>query len=97
MVTDHGVFVPCHGTRTFTAGDQWWLPQLGRHGILRQEVSVFNFTCTRMQGRGLDFPLRPFSNWWQGTLNYVNSDTDFGIDADGDYLIFLSFSFRADR
>lgn len=81
MITDHGVFLPCHGTRTFTASGN------------RQEISIFNFTCTRLTGEGLDYPLRPFTDWWQGTLNYVNSPT-FTVYADGDYLIFLSFSFR---
>lgn len=74
--TDYGVFVPCRGTCTFPC-----LPG--------QQVSIINFTARGMQGRGLVYPLRDFTNWWQGTLNECTG-TEFTIEAEGEYLLFLN-------
>ena len=93
MVTDHGVFLPCQGTRTITDDDEWWLPLLHRTSILRQEISVFNHTSTTLSATGLDYPLRPFRALWEGTLNYVSAPR-FTITADGGFLLYLSYSFR---
>ena len=77
MYTDYGIFIPCRDTQTFPC-------QPG------QQVSIFNFTARHLQGIGLAYPLRDFTNWWQGTLNECTSHT-FTIEAEGEYLIMLSY------
>ena len=54
--TDHGIFIPCRNTCTFTC-------QPG------QQVSIINFNARKLHGLGLVYPLSDFTNWWQGTLN----------------------------
>lgn len=77
MITDHGVFIPACNTQTFAC-------QPG------QQMSIFNFGATSLQGEGLVYPLSDFDRWWQGTLNET-SGTEFRIQATGRYLIFLNF------
>jgi thiamine pyrophosphokinase len=74
MVTDYGIFTPAYGDATFEC-----LPN--------GQMSVFNFNCTHMKGEGLEYPLRPFTNWWQGTLNKALGDR-FIIHANGKYVVF---------
>lgn len=77
MFTDYGVFLPLsNGTKL----------QLNKN----QKISIFNFSCLHLTAIGVAFPLRAFSNWWQGTLNRATNDM-IEIDADGNYLIFLSY------
>jgi thiamine pyrophosphokinase len=75
MITDYGVFFPCSGDAEFSA----------HRG---QQVSIFNFGCTRLSASGLAYPLRPFTSLWQGTLNEMTADT-FSIRADGHYLVYI--------
>ncbi|MCD8182337.1 MAG: thiamine diphosphokinase [Bacteroides sp.] len=77
--TDYGIFIPCQGTRTFPC-------QPG------QQVSIINFTAHGLRGHGLVYPLSDFTNWWQGTLNECTG-TEFTIEAEGGYLIFLSIRY----
>lgn len=79
MYTDHGVFIPCHGDRTFTSTPG-------------QQVSIFSFGATGFHAEGLVYPLHDFTNWWQGTLNECTSYR-FTIHAKGDYLVYLNYSF----
>lgn len=79
MYTDHGMFIPCHGDRTFTSTPG-------------QQVSIFSFGATGFHAKGLVYPLHDFTNWWQGTLNECTSDR-FTIHAKGDYLVYLNYSF----
>lgn len=75
--TDHGIFIPCLNTCTFTC-------QPG------QQVSIINFNARKLHGLGLVYPLSDFTNWWQGTLNECIG-TEFTIEAEGEYLVFLNF------
>ena len=75
--TDHGVFIPCRGTRTFACHPG-------------QQVSIFNFTAQGLRAQGLAYPLYDFTTWWQGTLNRSTGDT-FTIEANGEYLVFLTY------
>lgn len=77
MMTDHGVFIPCNGTRTFGAEP-------------KQQVSIINFGATGLRGEGLVYPLRDFTNWWQGTLNETTGNR-FTIHAQGEYLVYLNY------
>nr|MBD5377870.1 thiamine diphosphokinase [Bacteroides sp.] len=75
--TDHGVFIPASGTRTF-------------HCPTGTQVSIFNFGATGLHADGLRYPLRDFTTWWQGTLNETTAPT-FTIHAHGPYLLFLTY------
>ena len=78
MITDYGIFTPAKDTCTFSSHPG-------------QQVSIFNFGAKGMSGEGLAYPLSDFTNWWQGTLNEA-TDTEFTIQATGEYLIFQNFS-----
>lgn len=75
MITDNGIFIPCEGNMVIS----------GKKG---QQVSLFNFTCTHITSTGLLYPIYPFTQLWQGTLNEMTADT-FEINADGQYLVYL--------
>lgn len=77
IYTDFGVFLPVGGDGEFfvPAGTQ---------------VSIFNFGATGMRSEGLRWPLRDFSNWWEGTLNETTGSS-FSIRANGDYIIFINY------
>ena len=77
MLTDYGIFLPCKGSRTFPA----------QAGL---QVSIFNFSAQHMKSTGLKYNIYPFHNWWQGTLNQTDGDS-FTIEADGEYLIFITY------
>ena len=77
IYTDHGIFVPAHGNTSITT-------QPG------QQISIFNFGCTQLSASGLQYPIRPFDSWWQGTLNEA-TDTSCHITADSYYLIYLAY------
>ena len=76
MYTDYGVIIPCRDTRTFAC-------QPG------QQVSIINFTARHLHGTGLVYPLRDFTNWWQGTLNECTG-TEFTVESEGEYLIMMN-------
>lgn len=77
MITDYGIFIPSCDTQRFDS----------RPG---QQVSIFNFGATGLQGEGLAYPLSDFNNWWQGTLNEATGE-EFCIHATGKYLVFINF------
>ncbi len=77
MFTDHGVFIPCRGTRTFSCSPG-------------QQVSIINFTARGLHGKGLVYPLSDFTNWWQGTLNECTG-TAFTVEAEGEYLVMINY------
>ena len=77
MFTDYGFFTPVHGPRLFDS-------------FAGQQVSVFNFGCTRIQSEGLRWNSYAYEQWWQGTLNESLSNR-FSIDADGYYLVYQTY------
>ena len=77
MYTDYGVFIPANGNRKFES-------------FPGQQVSIFNFGAKGLNADGLKYPLRDFSNWWQGTLN-ESTMFSFFIHATGQYITFLSY------
>ena len=77
MLTDYGFFTPVHGPCTFNS-------------FAGQQVSVFNFGCTRIHSEGLRWNSYSYEQWWQGTLNESLSD-QFSIDADGYYLVYQTY------
>lgn len=77
MVTDYGWFTPVEGEATFEC-------------YPHTQISLINFGATGIRGENLRYPLRDFSNWWQGTLNEVEGN-EFTIHAHGRYLIYRTF------
>ena len=77
IYTDHGIFIPSHGDTTL----------ITRPG---QQISIFNFGCTQLSAQGLQYPIRPFNSWWQGTLNEATADRCI-ITADGTFLIYVAY------
>lgn len=77
IYTDHGIFIPSHGDTTL----------ITRSG---QQISIFNFGCTQLSAQGLQYPIRPFNSWWQGTLNEATADRCI-ITADGTFLIYVAY------
>lgn len=76
MITDFGTFIPARNTQIFASHPG-------------QQISIFNFNAIGLKGEGLVYPLSDFTNWWQGTLNEVQS-TEVTIHCTGDYLTFLA-------
>ena len=77
MFTDHGFFTPMSGDHTFES-------------IPGQQVSIFNFGCTRITSEGLRWNSYAYEQWWQGTLNEATSNT-FTIRADGYYMVYQTY------
>lgn len=77
MLTDYGIFIPCHGTCSFPC-------QPG------QQISIINFGAHGLRGEGLVYPLSDFTNWWQGTLNECTG-TEFTVHAEGEYLVIINY------
>ena len=76
MYTDYGFFVPMKGDCRFFC----------RKGV---QVSIFAFGTQGLRGEGLAYPLRDFTNWWQGTLNEAIGE-EFVIRGEGEYLVFIN-------
>lgn len=74
MLTDYGLFTPVCGDSEFES-------------FPGQQVSVFNMGCTYLKGENLAYPLSPFTNWWQGTLNEA-TETRFRVITDGKLLVY---------
>ena len=77
MFTDYGFFMPVYGHQTFRC-------------FAGQQVSIFNFGCTRIQSERLRWNSYAYEQWWQGTLNEALSDV-FSIDADGYYMVYQTY------
>ena len=80
MFTDHGVFTPAYGNRTFQC-------------MKGQQVSIFNFGCHQLTSEGLRWDTFDFHEWWQGTLNEALGNT-FSIKADGYYLVYQTYEIK---
>lgn len=80
MFTDHGVFTPANGNRTFQC-------------MKGQQVSIFNFGCHQLTSEGLRWDTFDFHEWWQGTLNEALGNT-FSIKADGYYLVYQTYEIK---
>ena len=77
MFTDHGFFTPMRGDHTFES-------------IPGQQVSIFNFGCTRITSEGLRWNSYAYEQWWQGTLNEATGNT-FTLRADGYYMVYQTY------
>ena len=83
MITDTGYFVPASGLQAFET-------------FARQQVSIFNFGCTRLSAEGLKWKPYPYKEWWQGGLNEA-LDNEVLMNGDGDYLMFFTFDAKVPK
>ncbi|MBQ2243515.1 MAG: thiamine diphosphokinase [Bacteroidales bacterium] len=77
IYTDFGVFIPCRDNNTFESP-------------VGSAVSIFSFGTEGMTAEGLQYPLRDFTSWWQGTLN-VTTAPSFTIKCKGEYLVYITY------
>ena len=77
MFTDKGFFTPAQGNRSFGS-------------FPGQQVSIFNFGCTRLGSEGLKWKSYAYREWWQGTLNEAVGNS-FTLHADSYYLVFQTY------
>ncbi len=77
LVTDYGYFVAASGRSVFGT-------------FARQQVSIFNLSCTRLSGEGFRWSPFCYQQWWQGTLNEAVAD-EVTLDGDGQYMVFRTF------
>ena len=77
LPTDFGWFVYCHGACEFES-------------IPNQQVSIFNLNCSSLTSQGLQWPIYPFAQWWQGTVNNALGNA-FSIDGNGDYIVYRTY------
>lgn len=80
MFTDYGVFQPAFGNRTF-------------HSKKGQQISIYNFGCTRLESEGLRWNSYAYDEWWQGTLNEAIGDS-FSFRADGYYMVYQTYDVK---
>jgi thiamine pyrophosphokinase len=80
MVTDYGWFVTAYGKCTFET----------KPG---QQISIFNFSCKRLSGKGFVWPVYTFKELWQGSLNEAVGN-QVEIDGNGNYLVYRTFEVR---
>lgn len=76
LITDYGILTAHEGDNTFAS-------------FPRQQVSIFNLTCSSLSSENLRWPAYATRELWQGTLNEALSDS-FSIHSDGEYLVFRS-------
>lgn len=74
MVTNYGWFTVSQGKTTFAA-------------FPKQQVSIFQIGCKRIESEGLKWNIYPFSELWQGTLNEAVGNS-FTINSDSAYLVY---------
>lgn len=76
MITDNGYFIPAKGRNSFAT-------------FKRQQVSIFNLSCSHLTGEGLRWQPYAYKSMWQGTLNEATGDS-ITLDGDSSYMVFLT-------
>ena len=77
MYTDYGWFTPAQGDMAFST-------------FARQQMSIFNFSCTKLESTGLRWQSYAYKEWWQGTLNECTG-SEVSFQADGDYMVYRTY------
>lgn len=78
IYTDYGMMVACSGNQSFSCPKG-------------TAVSIFGFETKGMTGKGLAYPIRDFTSWWQGTLNKTTQEM-FHITCEGDYIVYIDYN-----
>lgn len=77
MITDYGYFVVGHDNCEFET-------------FPRQQVSIFNIDCNKLESKGLKWNAYPFKEFWQGSLNEA-TDSKIEFSTDGTFLVYFTF------
>lgn len=77
MLTDSGSFLPAQGTTKFKS-------------FPRQQVSIFNVSCSEIRSEGLVWDSYAYRHLWLGTLNEAIGD-EFTLRTDGVYVVFQTY------
>lgn len=77
MISSYGYFVPASGDAAFAT-------------FPRQQVSIFNVSCSEISSEGLRWPCYAYREPWQGTLNEALS-TEFTLRTDGTCIVFQTY------
>lgn len=80
MLTDHGSFVAAEGDAEFET-------------FAGQQVSIFNFSCSKIESVGLKWNTYAYGSWWQGTLNEATGSS-IAFNTDGRYLVFRTYDIK---
>lgn len=94
MVTDHGVFLPCHNHFHAEIGIPEDFVAVSDTEATRQksiQVSIFNISAINLRSKGLRYPIYDFRQWWEGTLNEAIS-SPVTIEGEGDFLVYITLS-----
>lgn len=92
MVTDHGLFIPCHNRIKLNVQIPDGFTADSDKNPTRQkstQISIFNISAQKLKAQGLRYPLYDFAQWWQGTLNEATS-TPVIIEGEGDFLVYVN-------
>lgn len=82
MLTDYGYFTPHRG-------------ECELETFARQQVSIFNISCTRLASRGLRWGAYAYRSLWQGTLNEATGGS-VTLHGDGLYLVYRTYEAKAE-
>lgn len=77
MFTDYGVFLSASGTASFKT-------------FVHQQVSIFNLSCSELDGDGLRWQPYAFGSFWQGALNEATGNA-VTLRGNGAYIVFLTY------
>lgn len=77
LYTDYGYFQPASGRTRFCC-------------FPRQQVSIYNFGCSRLDSEGLRWQSYAYEELWQGGLNEATA-REFTLDGDGYYLVYRTY------
>lgn len=77
MITDYGYFAVGDGNCDFES-------------FPRQQVSIFNISCKRLESKGLKWSAYPFKEFWQGSLNEATGNK-IEFSTDGIFLVYFTF------
>lgn len=77
LLTDHGWFVIAHGDAAFES-------------FPRQQVSIFNLSCSKLQGENLRWQPYAYQQLWQGTLN-ESTGREVRLTGDGMFMVFRTY------
>ena len=77
MFTDYGMFLALSATTTIST-------------FPRQQVSIFNLSCTRLSGSGFRWQPYCYNELWQGTLNEATGG-EVTLLGDGEYIVYLTY------
>lgn len=82
LISSYGYFVPASGDAAFAS-------------FARQQVSIFNISCSHLGGEGLRWQPYTYGQLWQGTLNEAVGDTVL-MHADGEYMMYFTHEAKSE-